>query len=130
MAATALTTESTLMCVIVLMAGVTGGRLVNPLSGRAGMAIHAGKVFVASVQLEISLQIVIENPQTPAIGVVALPAIGAKSAFMIIIVPVAGITGRFRILETGRDMAFFAGSRCMHTKQREVGNVVIEDDPV
>ena len=60
----------------------------------------------------------------------ALPAIGTKCRVVLIVILVARITVRFRVLEGGRDVTLFTGCRCMHSQKREVGYVMIEDNAV
>ena len=80
------------------------------------MALLAVEIAVCTLQLEIGLFVVIENPYTPTVRVMTLLAVGSQRGFMFVILAVAGIAFAFSVLESCRDMTFLAGGQCMHAE--------------
>ena len=91
------------------------------------MTTVTGKTFVLAGQFKIG-GIVIETPQAPAIGVMALPAVAAQGAFMAVVVSVAIVAagGERGIAAFG--VATLASGQRVQTVEREAGQVVIEAD--
>ncbi len=90
------------------------------------MALATSEVRVGALQLEVCLLTVLEKPYTPAVRVVALPAIGAKRGFVFIVFLMAGIAIRSGLPESGREMAFLAGRRGVHAQKGESSQVVVK----
>ena len=94
------------------------------------MTVTAMQVAVCAQQFEVGLFAVIENPHRPAVGVMAILALSAQRRLVFIVVSMATDALQFGILESGRQMAFFAGHRGVQAKQGEAGQVVIENNTV
>ncbi len=80
------------------------------------MALFAVEIAVCALQFEFGLIVVIENPDTPAVRVMTLLAVGSQGSFMFVILFVTGIAFGFGILVSRREMAFLAGGGCMQAE--------------
>ena len=94
--------------------------------GRA-VAIAASEVFVTAVQFEFRLLVMIENPYSPPVGVMARCAILSQRCFVFVVSLVAGITGGFGVLIRCGQMALLAGRGCMQADERKTGQVMVEN---
>ncbi len=88
----------------------------------AGMAFE---LFVGTVQGRFCLSVMIEDPQLPAIGVVACAALAAQTPFMVCILMAIGTLAR-GLFEGLRQMAFFAGHHRMQAYKREARQVMVK----
>jgi len=67
------------------------------------------------------LTIMIELPKCPTVGIVAAPTVRAETAFMIIVLLMAGPARRVGILEFLGDMTLLARCGRMKPDQRKAG---------
>ncbi len=68
----------------------------------------------------------IEQPQLPAIRVVALVALCAKCLFVLVICLMAAVAIRFAVFEFVAAVTFLAEGNCMLTDKWKVGHIVIK----
>jgi hypothetical protein len=109
------------------MAAATGGRKIDFLFHRDPMAADTGETLVRAIQNIVRLLTVVEDPQCPAIRVVASAAVGPEAS-TVLIVPFMTIDACFGgILVSGRKMAFFAWDYGMQANQWKARQVVIEE---
>ena len=73
------------------------------------VALLAVEIAVCTLQLEIGLFVVIENPYTPTVRVMTLLAVDSQGGLMFVILLVAGIAFGLSVLESRREMTFLAG---------------------
>lgn len=92
------------------------------------MTVVAGDPFVCSVQNEISLCIVIEQPQLPVDRVMAQAAVVAITIFVVIVLGMAGQAFRFRQSELPGLMAIFASDIHVLAQQWKSRQAVVEAD--
>jgi len=127
-AAFTLWTEAAFMLVVFLMA-TRAGRRGGDLAGHRGLmtaiTVHA---FVAAIELKAGAGIVIEVPDFPISGVVAVFAGRAESSAVDIVVFVAGMAGSRSLVSVERSrVAVFTGGGPMLAEERIFGvPIVIE----
>ncbi len=125
MTAAAVSTETAVVHVIRLMAAHAGrGSLV---CRRVAVTTVTGKALVLTGQFKIG-GIVIEAPQAPAVGVMAVPAGAAQGAFMAVIISVAIITSGWERGIAAFGVAALASGQRVQTVEREAGQIVVETD--
>ncbi len=125
MTAAAVSTETAVVHVIRLMAAHAGsGSLV---CRRVTVTTITGKALVLTGQFKIG-GIVIEAPQAPAVGVMAVPAGAAQGAFMAVVVSVAIVASGWERGIAAFGVAALASGQRVQTVEREAGQVVIETD--
>lgn len=77
-------------------------------------------------ELKLGLFVVVELPETPAVGVVAHFTFLTEVLFVLILVLMAGEALFFRVFKGVADMAFFTRSKGMLAYERECGNVMVK----
>ena len=93
------------------------------------MTADTAQIGVRAIDAEIRLLVVIEGPDAPVIGRVAVGALVPQIALVQVIRTVAVDAFRGRALEFPVDVTGFTGGRCMQTDQREAAQVMIESQP-
>ncbi len=91
------------------------------------MAGLAGKAFVGALERESCLTIVIEMPDRPCVGIVALGAFNPQRCFVHVLLFVARNAGDLGVLELHGRVTVIAGEGGMHAEQWEPGEVVFEE---
>ncbi len=91
------------------------------------MAIAASEVFVTAVEFEFGLLVMIENPYSPPVGVMARCTILSQRCFVFVVSRVAGITGGFGVLIGCGQVALLAGRGSMQANERKAGQVMVEN---
>jgi hypothetical protein len=111
--------------VLFLVAGVTIGRglILIQMSLMASFAFCAK---MAATQRILCMQVVIEGDRLPVSLNMAAFALLSGVALVFVVFLVASVTVRRRILESRRQMAFFAFHLLMSAKQRETRLVVVK----
>lgn len=120
--------EAAGMNVIAVMTRVAFLGKFEVLFHACGVAVMAVQFCVLANQFEFRLRVVVEDPEFPAIRVVAVCASGAQFSLVFVVGLVAGMAVRLCVLEVSRQMAFLAGRYRMDPDEREMRNVVIEHD--
>jgi len=100
---------------------------MNLVLDRPFVAVAAGHFLMGAGELVIRLGVVIEAPQVPAIGIVALLAMRPQRAFMDIIRLVATIACQCGPFVGRVKMAFFARGGRMQADEWKTGQAMIED---
>jgi len=129
MAALAIPAELPVMYIIAAVTVSTGSRQPDPVCRISVMAGEAIQVCVRPLQREFCQGVVIVIPQPPAIGVMTVFTIRPQLVFVDIIRLVAVVAVAGCSPESGTDMAFLTGNRCMQAHEREVRHVMIEPYP-
>lgn len=88
------------------------------------------ELLVFSFQLIVGLSVVIEGPQQPVVGVVALAALLTHAPLMLIIRLMAGEAFNIRILELSTQMTGFTGGNAVNSYERKTGNIVFKKYPL
>ena len=127
MATIATRSERPLMHIIVAMAGKAVRGLVY-LIHRRRMTTRAAEFRVRTLQLEIGLSSVIENPGRPGIGIVTTTALASQRALVLIGVTMTLDAGQRSVLEGRCGMAGLTGDQRMLTDQRKSAQVMLEPD--
>ncbi len=83
------------------------------------------ELFVSAVQRSLRLGVVIEDPQLPAIGVVACAALSAQTPFMVGVLVAIGTLAR-GLFEGLRQMAFFARHHAMQANEGKARQVMVK----
>jgi hypothetical protein len=73
---------------------------------------------------------VVEDPQHPAVGVVAIATFLAQATLMLILRLVAGEALDIRFMKLAAQVASFTGGHTVDTDERKTGDVVLEKDPL
>lgn len=107
---------------------ILGKMSVLGIGDRLLVAILARQILVSAVQRKLGLPVMIEQPQAPTVGVVALLADKAEAPLMGIVLLVASIAGQFRILEFRGGVALRARNDRMQADEGKLGHVVAEGD--
>jgi len=94
---------------------------------RAAMAASAGDLYMRTVYLEISLYIMIEQPEIPGDRVMAGFAITLKDAIVIVVLEMTVDTGIAGISKALRLVAFVAFDVAVLTQQWEGRQVMLEE---
>jgi hypothetical protein len=92
------------------------------------MAVVAAKLFVTAIKRKIGLFVVIENPQSPAVRVMAKSTVLSQCGLVLVIGLMAGETPRFGILEDSGQVTLLAGRGCVQPDKGETRQVVVEND--
>jgi hypothetical protein len=82
MTVTTSATKSTAMCILCGMTLEAVGGLSNPLLHRRAVTRQTFEPPVCAEQFEFCVDIVIESPDRPSVGVVALPTFGPQPLAM------------------------------------------------
>lgn len=93
------------------------------------MAGKAIQIRMRSPQREFSQGIVIEFPQCPAIGVMAVFTFRSQLVFVNIIRLVAIVAVAGCSAEPGADMTFLTGNRSMQANERKIRHIMVEPYP-
>lgn len=117
-AAFALLPKTTIVHIVLGVAGVAGHRNAQILVCRFVMALHAGDVLMTAVQRKLSL-VVIKIPNAPVARVVALRALRAEQFLMHIVLDVTSDAFHLRVFVAKREMAFLALNALMFSEQWE-----------
>ena len=128
MAAAAVLAEVAFVHVVLLMAGETLLGKTNILGIGDGLLVTglASQILMGALQGKFALPVVIEQPYTPAIGVMALLAGDTEASLVDIVFFMASVAGNVRVLESRREMAFLARNDRMQADKRKLGQVVHE----
>ena len=118
------------MDIVAAVTGITGLRSDDGLVHAPAVAIATAQSLVRTAQTEVRLSIVIEAPDTPAIGRVTEGAVPCQTPFVDVIglVTIDALSSYAPVAAV--EMAVLAGRRGMQAEQRETRQVVIETDPL
>ncbi len=124
----AVATETTLVDVVALVTGDAVGLQTNFFLHRLSVAGVAVQIPMSAGEGVVGLATVIEGPQTPVGGVVALGAVTAQTPAVgpCIVAPVATYAGAGSALEFGAQVTGLTRHDPMYPQEREVGEVVVE----
>src|ERR1700681_817257 len=129
MAAVALRAVFTQVAVILVMAAAAQGRSLHR-ARRLMMAIGALPLGMSAEQWEVigGLLRMIEHPQLPPVGGMTALAFLAEPALVHIVVRMAIVARHGHLVEGQGRVALRAAHDPMQSEQREIREVVIEDD--
>ena len=91
------------------------------------VAIAATEAFVTAVEFEFRLSVMIENPYSPSVGVMARCAILSQRCFVFVLGLVAGITAGVGLLIGCGQMALLAGRGCVQANERKTRQIVVKN---
>lgn len=94
--------------------------------GRDAVAGSTFQIRVCAVDIEICLPVVIEQPEQPAVWIMARRTVRPQTFFMRIIFCVTIHTGFGRVFVGPRQVALFAWCRRMDANQRKCCQVMFE----
>jgi hypothetical protein len=92
------------------------------------MTLVAIDLAVFTLQGKISLFIVIEGPQQPSIGVVAVTTLLTHASLMWLIILMTREAGGIRLLKFSTEMAGFTSGNTMYSDQGKACNVMFEEE--
>ena len=129
MTALALWAETSVMLVILLVTTHTGGRWCDLLVHALCVAGITIEPFVSAIEFEAGARVVIEVPEFPVSYAVAVLALRAQPALVHIVLLVAGVAvrGRLVLIQPSR-VATFAGGGSVFSSQRIRRIVVVLEE--
>lgn len=122
------TAETSLVFIVLFMAGIAVRGLSDFVPGWRDMALFTGQILMRSFQFKIGLGVMVECPQAPGIRVVTQATCRTQGQLVLIIFLMTGITVQRCMLECRRDMALFTGRRGVQTEQWKASQIMIKDD--
>ncbi len=90
----------------------------------------ASELLVFTLERIVGLGFVIEGPQQPIVGVVAITALLTHTALVLILRFVTGETFDIRLLKLSAQVARLASGHTVDADEWKTGNVVFEEDPL
>ena len=123
----ALTSETSLVNVVFPMAATAGSQKFDRAGYGYAVTTFAGKSFVRPVQDVVGLRAVVENPQRPAVRVMAAVAGRAEAMAMFVVALMTIDTGAGSILVSRRKMTLFTGGNGMQTDERKSSQIMVEE---
>jgi hypothetical protein len=127
-ASVALFAELSAVVIIPLVTDVTPARCARHLFDSLCVAAIAMQCLVGPVYLEFTLGIVIEAPDLPTVGVVALGTGFTQALLVYVIAFMAFVAGGFDCPEIGVRVTSFARGNGMQADKGERCNVMVKDD--
>ncbi len=118
------------MDVVTTMTGITGLGRDDGLVHAPAVAVPAGQASMGTAQWEVRLAIVLEAPDTPAIGRMTAGTVTRQAALMDIVGLVTIDAPPADPAIAAVEVAVLAARRGMEAEQRETCQVVIEADPL
>jgi len=93
---------------------------------RLGVASQARHTRMPAIELEFGLNIVVEFPKSPTVGVVAQGALRSQPLFVLVILLVACDAIGLGLFELGSDVTILASGDSMHSYEGKMRQIVIE----
>lgn len=128
MAAVTVTTEAATVNIVSPMAAIAMVCGLFMYCQIRPVALFTIDLAVFSFQWKVSLVVMIEGPQHPGVGIVALTALLTHTALVRFFVFMAGEAGGFGLLKLCIQVAGFTSGNAVEADQGKTGNVMLEKE--